>query len=170
MIACVDVDYRADVAVAGCVTFQDWEADVAAGEFVAYVRNAAEYESGQFYKRELPCLLTVLQKLDETPRAVVVDGYVWLKEGRPGLGAHLFRALAERIPVIGVAKTKFAGATDCVEVFRSASVRPLMVSAAGIPVEEAARCVRSMAGDSRIPILLKRVDRLCRDAVVTNDT
>lgn len=119
----------------------------------------ADYEPGAFYRRELPCLLDVLAR---GPRAdiVVVDGYVWLGDGKAGLGAHLHAALGGA--VVGVAKTRFAGATDAIAVCRGVSRAPLYVSAAGMSTEEAAAMVAAMHGPYRVPTLLKRVDMLAR--------
>src|SRR5439155_10587314 len=114
-------------------------------------------------KREMPCLLTVLAEVAEPLESIIVDGYVWLAdEGTPGLGAHLFEALGEAVPVVGVAKTRFASARAARPVLRGDSQRPLFVTAAGIDVEAAAEHVRAMHGEFRLPTLLKRVDHLCR--------
>lgn len=174
MIAAVDVDYREGAggegaeAVAACVLFRRWEDAAPAGERTARVSPVAPYVPGRFYERELPCVLAVLKGAfpdgagPETGlQAVVVDGYAWLGEGRPGLGARLSAALG--VPVVGVAKSPFRGA-PAVEAVRAAGVRPLYVTAAGMDAEDAARLVRSMHGPHRLPTLLKRVDRLCRDA------
>lgn len=159
----MDVDYRADLAVAGCIGFTAWDATEPTTETTACFREVQDYEPGQFYKRELPCILGVLQKLDHKIATIVIDGYVWLNDAKPGLGVHLYQALGNQIPVVGVAKTLFYSATNCVSVYRGGSSRPLYVSAAGIDLSHAARHIVQMAGDSRIPTLLKRVDRLCRD-------
>ncbi len=96
---------------------------------------------------------------------VIVDGYVWLgNRNKPGLGAHLYQALGERTPVVGIAKTKFKGADSASEVIRGKSTRPLFITAAGLSPECAAEHVRAMHGRYRIPTLLKRVDSLCRNA------
>jgi deoxyribonuclease V len=163
MIACVDVDYRGDEAWAACVLLRDWADAESAGEVVEHLTGVAPYEPGQFYRRELPCLLAVLAKAADALDAVVVDGYVWLAEGRPGLGGHLYEALGGKVPIIGVAKTRFAsGAAEA--VVRGASRRPLYVTAAGMDLAEAAARVRVMHGTFRIPTLLKKVDQLCRQA------
>ena len=163
MIACVDVDYREDEAVAACVLFRAWADEHAAAETVERIGRVEPYQPGQFYRRELPCLLSVLGKLAEPPATVVIDGYVWLRdEESPGLGGHLFAALGKKVPVVGVAKTRFAGAEAAKAVLRGDSRRPLYVTAAGIDVEAAARHVREMHGPFRLPTLLKRVDQLCR--------
>jgi len=164
MIACVDVDYRDDSAIAACVLFRDWADAVSTAEHVRRIDRVEPYQPGQFYKREMPCLLAVLAEVAEPLETVVVDGYVWLAdEGTPGLGAHLFEELGAAVPVIGVAKTRFASARAARPVLRGDSQRPLFVTAAGMDIEEAAQHVRAMHGEFRIPTLLKRVDHLCRN-------
>ena len=164
MLAALDVDYRDDgSAVAGVVLFAAWTDAAPSQERAVRVREVAEYEPGAFYVRELPCLLAALAAVESELDAVIVDGHVWLGAERPGLGAHLYEALGRRIPVIGVAKSAFTGA-PAQEVLRGDSARPLYVTAAGLDPAEAARRVRDMAGEHRLPTLLKRVDRLARDA------
>ena len=92
---------------------------------------------------------------------IVVDGYVDLDPGgRPGLGARVHAEFG--VPVIGVAKTAFRGASHAAGVLRGGSARPLYVTAAGLTVAEAAGVVREMAGRFRLPDALKLVDRLAR--------
>jgi len=163
MIACVDVDYRASGAVAACVLFRAWDDAVGVSETVVPIARVEPYEPGKFYRRELPCLLAVLEAAGGAPDVVVVDGYVWLADERePGLGAHLHQALGGRAAVVGVAKTRFAGAGAAREVLRGTSRLPLFVTAAGMDVDVAAGHVRAMHGPHRTPTLLKRVDQLCR--------
>jgi deoxyribonuclease V len=160
MIACLDVDYRDDAAFAAGIVFGNWPDANPLDEKVVRVMDVQPYQSGQFFRRELPCLLSILKAL---PRVgvVVIDGYVWL-DGKPGLGAYLHHALEGRVTVIGVAKTKFDRASAACEVRRGGSTRPLFITAAGMSAEQAAECIRSMHGHHRIPALLQRVDRLCR--------
>ena len=162
-IACVDVDYRATGAVAAAIWFRGWATEVVECQAVACFADVAEYEPGAFYRRELPCLLGVLGK---GPRAdvVVVDGYVWLGAGAKGLGAHLHEAIGG--VVIGVAKTRFASATDAIAACRGGSLAPLYVSAVGMTPADAAAHVVAMHGPFRTPTLLKLVDTLARTAVV----
>jgi deoxyribonuclease V len=163
MIACVDVDYRGDHAVVACVLFRDWLDPAPAAEWTHRVAPVAPYQPGQFYRRELPCLLAVLApRLDEVG-TVLVDGYVWLRdEHSPGLGAHLYEALGRKVAVIGVAKSCFQSAAAAKPVLRGGSKRPLFVTAAGLDLITAAACVRRMHGGYRIPTLLRRVDQCCR--------
>jgi deoxyribonuclease V len=162
LIACVDVDYRPTAAVAAGLWFRGWTAAVAEHRAVASFAAVANYEPGEFYRRELPCLLGVLDR-GPRPEAVLVDGYVWLGNRRPGLGAHLHAAIGG--VVIGVAKTRFASATESLPVFRGTSRSPLYVSAVGVNVEAAAEWVAMMHGRHRIPTLLRQVDTLAREKV-----
>lgn len=160
-IAAVDVDYRDPDAVAACVTFSAWSDERPSGEVIERVRNVAAYVSGRFYERELPCIRRVLERAGVRPSLVIVDGQVWLSSQGLGLGAHLSYAIG--VPVIGVAKTHYQGA-PAIEVLRGTSARPLYVSAIGVDPAQAATWIRTMHGEHRIPTLLKRVDRLCREA------
>lgn len=162
MIACLDVDYRDEIAVAACLTFSDWQGGRHVRELTEIVREVEPYRPGAFYRRELPCLMQALGRLGEEPAIVLIDGYVWLGQDKPGLGAHLYQTLGNQVPVVGVAKTRFAGATPIREVLRGQSILPLFVSAIGCDVDEAAEKVRTMHGPHRLPTLLKRVDQLCR--------
>src|SRR5918992_2310331 len=108
MLACVDVAYRDDQARAACLVFPHWRSAEPLRVLKASLEHVAEYEPGAFYKRELPCLLAVLDQVLMRLEAVVIDGYVWLGDGSvPGLGAHLYKALRSRSAVIGVAKTGY---------------------------------------------------------------
>lgn len=160
---CLDVDYRAERVVAACVGFHEWTTDAPELERTLEVEGApAPYESGQFYRREMPYLLELLGALDITLSLLIIDGFVWLEGGRPGLGAHLSDALGGACPVIGVAKRPYAGAANAQPVLRGASSVPLFVSAIGIDLAEAVQRVTDMHGEHRVPTLLKRVDSLSR--------
>jgi deoxyribonuclease V len=163
VLACVDVDYREKHAIAACLVFKNWADETPVNEHAVRIEPVAEYVSGEFYRRELPCLLAVLKTVHAPLDAIIIDGYVWLEaETKKGLGAHLFDALSEKVAVVGVAKTRFSTA-HAAEVFRGKSAAPLFVTAIGIDRDAAAAHVRSMHGAFRIPILLKRVDFLCRN-------
>ncbi|MDR3633483.1 MAG: endonuclease V [Isosphaeraceae bacterium] len=121
------------------------------------------YEPSQFFRRELPSLLAVLCRVATPLETVVIDGYVWLHdEDKPGLGAHLYEALGKRTPIIGVAKTPFAGARQAGAVVRGTSQRPLFMTAANLELGTACRSIQRMHGAFRLPTLLKRLDQLSR--------
>ena len=168
MIACVVVDYHDTGAVAAGIAFRDWVDDSAIAERVVSLSNIEPYKSGQFFIRELPCILAVLQILPPV-QVALIDGYVWLEENRPGLGAHLYHSLDGRVPIIGVAKSRYLGAVNVQELARGKSKQPLYISAVGMSVSQAAEHVYSMRGPYRIPTLLKRVDLLSRGQRATSD-
>ncbi len=167
MLAILDAAYGDDASVAGCVTAAAWESADLLGEYTHRDGPAADYQPGEFYRRELPLLMSVLGMLPRKPDAIVIDGYVWLGvEDRKGLGAHLHEALGGKTAIIGIAKTKFHGASYwAADVRRGASESPLYVTAAGIRLDEAAAAVKRMHGAHRIPTLVGRADRLAREAL-----
>ncbi len=164
MLAIVDAAYGDDASAAACVMAANWESADALGEYTHRDGPAADYQPGEFYRRELPFLISVLGMLPRRPDIIVIDGYVWLGvEERKGLGAHLFEAIGGTSAVIGVAKTKFHGASYwAADVRRGTSESPLYVTATGMPLEEAAAAVKRMHGAHRIPTLVGRVDQLAR--------
>jgi deoxyribonuclease V len=161
LYAAVDVHYPASGgARAARVLAHDARFAEIVDERVHRLPAVALYEPGRFFLRELPALRAVLA--DTTDLAlIVIDGYVDLDpHGRPGLGAHLHAEL--NVPVVGVAKTAFRGATHAIEVRRGTAIRSLYVTSVGVPIDEAATLVTRMAGPYRIPDALRRVDALAR--------
>ena len=162
MILATDVQYHPDgSATAAAVGVAGWADKTPALTHTVQIAQVAPYVPGQFFERELPCLMALLDGLD--PRVVIVDGHVTLgPDARPGLGAHLFKALGGAIPVIGVAKTPFRGTPSGTEVWRGRSKHPLFVTAAGIDPTQARAQVAALHGPYRIPTLLAAADRLAR--------
>jgi deoxyribonuclease V len=161
VFAAADVHYpRGGGARAAAVLAADPAFSVVVAETTAVLAAVAPYRPGSFFARELPPLRAVLSQVAGLV-LLVVDGYADLDPaGRPGLGAH---ARAEfGVPVIGVAKTAFRTATHAVPVLRGRSRRPLFVTAAGMPADEAAGLVAGMAGRFRLPDALRRADALAR--------
>lgn len=165
MIAVLDVDYRGGGARAACALIKSWTDSSPGATYVTDLTTVRPYEPGRFYLRELPCLLAVLDSLRESPKVLVVDGYVWLARDRsPGLGFYLHQS-AGGTPVVGIAKTKFRGleGSDLLrEVIRGQSTKPLYVTAVGMDSNIAAAAVASMSGEFRIPEILRLTDRLAR--------
>ena len=166
-IMALDVAYNDAASAAAGVYFSEWSAASAEGAFSRRIAvEPCDYEPGEFYKRELPALLRLLDASPVRVSTFIVDGYVWLSgDGRPGLGARLYEALARAAPVIGVAKTRFHGDSWSKEVFRGGSAAPLYVTSVGMSVEEAASAIAKMSGAHRIPTLLKQADDLARKAL-----
>jgi deoxyribonuclease V len=162
VIACVDVGYDDPRATAACVLSAAWTDAAPQAELTVAIDLVAPYQPGEFFRRELPCLERVLDRVGAPLEAIVIDGFVWLARDRPGLGAHLYEARGRGSAVIGVAKNAYRGNDVAVPVVRGAGKKPLYVTAAGIDVEVAAAHVRAMHGEHRIPTLLAAVDRLSR--------
>ena len=166
-IFCMDVDYRADHALAAGILFEDWESDTALQQLTTRIDQVEPYVPGQFYKRELPCLIQLIDQLPELPSIFVVDGFVYLASNQKmGLGAYLWKHYGRRVPVIGVAKKRFKGNDAAIEITRGKSLTPLFITAAGMDLKSATSHIQKMHGKFRIPTLLKQVDQLCRDVPV----
>lgn len=157
----IDVFYQNNSAKVAGGFFENWDDKELLKISSKNITGIEEYVPGEFYKRELPCILAFLQ--DHQPEEIeliIIDGFVFLDNNdRKGLGARLFEELDKKIPVIGVAKTKFHDNTKNVhEVFRGKSKNPLYISAVGIDLSTASGCVKNMHGDHQLPTLLKLVD------------
>lgn len=169
MILALDVGYQTvdgiEIGVCGVVGFEAWESDEAVYERTVRCGAVKEYAPGKLYQRELPCLekgLAEARSAGHKIDVVVVDGNVRLDQsGQPGLGTYLYRSLDGAIPVIGVAKNPFAG-LQAQDVLRGQSKRPLYVTSVGVDETTAASHISTMAGESRIPILLRRADHLSK--------
>ncbi len=163
MIACLDAHYFPGGAHAAAVVLAEWNAETAASQYIEPCTEVGEYAPGSFYLRELPALLAVIGKIQEPIDTYVIDGYCHLAADlTPGLGARLWTALEGKAAIVGVAKSRFHGATHAVELLRPGSRQPLFITAIGMTAEEAAQRIRSMFGPFRIPTLLKEADRLSR--------
>ena len=92
MKAALDVYYESDRAVAACVVFHNWYDKVPMKLFRTFMPAIRQYHAGRFYERELPCLLSVLQEVNQEFATIIIDGFVHLKtEVGIGLGLHLFQ-------------------------------------------------------------------------------
>ena len=165
MIVCLDVDYREDdTAVVAAIVFDKIDSDIVVESHTETVMDIHPYVPGEFYKRELPCLMAALRKVQSPIDLIIVDSYVWLAKETPGMGHHLYESLNKKIPIIGCAKTFFKTDDSSIKVYRGSSKNPLYITSIGIGYDEAAALIGIMHGDNRLPTLLKKVDRLCRDA------
>ena len=166
MILAFDTYYFERKAKTICLEFTEWNQSENFKVHTEIIDNVAEYIPGEFYKRELPCILSLLNKIDlKKVEVIIVDGFVYLDdEKKYGLGGYLFEKLNQEIPIIGVAKTNFASIEkDKRSLFRGDSQKPLYVTAIGIELEDAFQKVESMAGEFRMPTLLKEMDRLTKE-------
>ncbi|GAB0157717.1 endonuclease V [Chryseobacterium sp. Alg-005] len=165
MIYAFDTYYFDDFANTICIAFEDWNSEKESLIFRKKTNITSEYESGAFYKRELPCILSLLNKIHLIEGdIIVVDGYVTLdNHGKIGLGGYLFNALEQKYPVVGIAKNEFS-APDAQRrnIYRGESKTPLFLTAMGIEVDKLVPRIEGMHGPYRIPDLLKKLDQLTR--------
>lgn len=166
MIYAFDTFYYEDFAKTVCIAFEDWNSETESFIYSENTEISADYESGAFYKRELPCILSLLKKIDlKEGDLIIVDGYVTLdNSGKIGLGGYLYESLNKKYPVIGIAKNGFASEDDLRKtVFRGESKTPLFLTAVGIDTNDIKIKVENMYGAYRIPTLLKKLDQLTRE-------
>ncbi len=165
MKAIVDVQYIDNTAYVAMGLFEEWSSDTFAKVIVDKIENVADYEPGSFYKRELPCILSVLGGVTVKLEYIVIDGFVQLSDKKMGLGMHLYNALDKNIKIIGIAKTKFQGSENVVRklVRGNLASNPLFITSVGISLDEAEKIVRDMHGKARIPTLASAIDRHARD-------
>ena len=152
-----------DLAGVAGVLLECWSAPEPAERYSYTHKGLEPYVSGQFYKRELPCLLPLIQRvMDKIELSIiVVDGFVDLAEKRAGLGRHLYNSLNKEITIVGVAKNRFEGAS-AQAIYRGISRQPLWVSSTNAN-EHYDDQIISMHGEHRIPTVLKVVDRMARE-------
>ncbi|MFD0992576.1 endonuclease V [Tenacibaculum geojense] len=166
MIYCFDTYYFDNKAQTSCIGISDWSSNEVQFELSETISGVQEYESGSFYKRELPCLISILNLIELNPEidTIVIDGFVILDDdGKLGLGGYLFDHLNSLIPVIGVAKNNFAKINKLAKkVYRGESKKPLYITAKGIDLELASDRINQMHGNYRLPTILKLVDNHCR--------
>lgn len=165
MIYAFDTYYYDNYANTICLAFPDWTSEHEAEIFRERTAISSDYESGAFYKRELPCILSLLNKINLNPNdLIIVDGYVTLDEnGKNGLGGYLYEALNQKIPVVGIAKKGFnSNDPERRTVYRGESKTPLFLTSKGVDVDEIKAKLKQMHGSFRIPTLLKKLDHLTR--------
>ena len=165
MILAFDTYYFENKAKTVCISFDDWSDEENYTVDTETIENIEEYQSGEFYKRELPCILSLLNKIEiKNITTIIVDGFVYLDDDkRPGLGGHLYNQL-NNIPIIGVAKTNFATLEkNKRELYRGESIKPLYITSIGIDLDEATKLIENMNGQNRMPTLLKKLDTLTKE-------
>lgn len=166
MILAFDTYYFDGKAKTICLAFAKWAALEPVKIYSEVIENTEPYRSGQFYRKELPCILHLLEGITwQGAEAMIVDGFVFLDDKNThGLGGRLYDALRGKVPVIGVAKSHFATVHQNErELRRGNTTKPLYISAIGMDLDRATQNIRMMAGGNRIPYLLKFLDRMTRE-------
>lgn len=166
MILAFDTHYISNKAKTVCLAFESWAKTETFEVYTETLDGVEDYISGEFYKRELPCILSLLKKIKlELLEAIIVDGFVYLDDfERLGLGGRLYESLESKVPVIGVAKTNFASIEKNKRaLIRGKSKNPLYITAIGIDLDTATELIQQMGGENRIPTALKKLDTLTKE-------
>lgn len=168
MLLSVDVDYRFQndkdyYAIVAGISFNNWcdNSPINTYHSLCKPEEYGDYEPGGFYKRELPCILKLLNEYKLSPSVIIIGGFVYLnKELDPGLGWYLYNKT--KIPVVGIAENPFREIIPDTFVYRGNSEKPLYVSTVGLSLEETKEKIRNMHGKYRLPTLIKLTDRESR--------
>jgi deoxyribonuclease V len=163
MIVTIDVSYNPAYAYSAAVVFEDWSSSGPSRVYTARTEIKSHYIAGELFLRELPALKAAFQKVTQNISVIIIDGYVQFSKERPALGWYLFHELKSKIPVIGVAKSKFKSAEKGTAVRRGGSDKLLYVTAIGLPEDKAAETIIAMHGEFRIPTMIKLADLESRD-------
>lgn len=79
----LDVGYKNNVAKVVGGFFNNWEDDKLIRISHKIVENINEYVPGEFYKRELPCILEFLKDYDlEQIQCIIIDGFIFLDDNQ----------------------------------------------------------------------------------------
>ncbi|MEY9963056.1 deoxyribonuclease V [Streptacidiphilus sp. MAP12-16] len=188
-LAGLDVAYggshgSADDRVAAAVVVLDAETLEVLDSATAVGTAGFPYIPGLFAFRELPVLITALERLATTPDVLLCDGQGLAHPRRFGLACHL--GVLAGLPTLGVAKTPLLGAWDepgpdrgdssdvrhdgeiVARVLRTQDgVKPVTVSTGHlIDLDGACAQVLQAAPRYRLPETTRLADRLCRDALL----
>ncbi|MEN8928203.1 MAG: endonuclease V [Flavobacteriales bacterium] len=163
MILAIDIHYKENIATCVAVLF-DWEDELPQRVITENLEGVYEYIPGEFYKRELPCILALMKKIElKEIEILIVDGHVYTDNETYGLGGHTWEALEKKIPIIGVAKRPFHNNGDTVkEVYRGGSKNPLYVSSIGMKLKKAEEYIQNMKGEYRMPTILTELDKVTK--------
>jgi len=116
LIAAVDVAYHEDRAFVGAIVMAG--RDVVESVSLEYRLAVADYQPGEFARREAPCALEALGKLQSVPSILLVDGQGRAHPRRYGLACLLGEKLGW--PTVGVAKNLLVGEHGPLDTTRGA--------------------------------------------------
>lgn len=180
LIAGLDVHYRGDDAVTAAVVVLDAGTLEPVERVVAHGEAAFPYVPGLFAFRELPALVTALERLKTTPDLLVCDGYGLAHPRGFGLACHL--GVLTGLPSLGAGKTPFVGtheppgdergswtpivhegATVGRALRTQRGVKPVYVSQGHrISLDVATEQVLRLAARHRLPEPIRHADHLAR--------
>lgn len=157
-----EIENETIATVAG-IRFTGIENITILNEYTITMNQVEPYQSGQFYKREMPCLLALIQQIKEPFDMIIIDGYVYLNgTDKAGLGKYLYDNLSVKMPMIGIAKKHFYDISEDYAIYRGKSKQPLYITCIDIEIEQAKNLVIALQGKYRIPDIITIVDRLSK--------
>ena len=159
--------------------FDNWTDEHVLKFIYADVKVDSDYIPGEFYKRELPGILKLLEQIDLNEfDTIIVDGYVYLVEPdnveKPGLGMRLYWSLRDQnkpvksFSIVGIAKSLYGENEEAYNrCFRGNSKNPLYITTStdwvlglspGDLAPDILDQIHNMSGEYRIPTIIKEVD------------
>lgn len=176
MILALDSYYKNNICNTSLVVFVRPGSEIPYYTDTIYTEVTSEYIPGEFYKRELPGIIQIIEKLrSEHPEIwnriviIIIDSFITLKSVDKiwgGLGYHLQEYLksvgiTNRI-IYGVAKSNFGNSDEISKlIYRGKSKKPLYIQST-YKNHTAVGVIHNMHGENRIPAMLKLVDKLSR--------
>lgn len=149
------------------IIFKNWEDNEPIDGISIIINNFDSYIPGEFYKRELPGIVKLLENIDlDKFDTIILDSHVWLwndeesfEKPKPGLGAHLYKKLGRKnLNIIGIAKSYYRDNNlHTFQCFRGNSKNPLYVDSINQD-KDYSEVIKSMYGNFRIPYLIKLAD------------
>lgn len=159
----IDTYYRSEQeAYTVGIIFEEWD-DKKPLSIVDDVNETFDrYIPGEFYKRELPCILRILNKINILEfDSIILDGYIDLKDNegniKPGLGRRLCSKINihDDLDIIGIAKSLYCRTDEIsYKLVRNSSKALYCQSLRGNSLD----FLKYLDGDYRIPTLLKLLD------------
>ena len=176
MILALDSYYKDNICNTSLVVFENIKSSEPIYTDTIYTEVTSDYIPGEFYKRELPGIIKILNKLKNEHNdiwnsvvIIITDSFINLKLGCDewdGLGKHLSKyldSINEHKIIYGVAKTNFGNCNLISEViYRGKSKTPLYVQSSTDNNDGVRFIIQNMHGEYRIPTMLKLVDQLSR--------
>lgn len=130
------------------------------------INNFDSYIPGEFYKRELPGIIKLLENINlNNFDTIILDSHVWLwneKESpdkpKPGLGAYLYKRIRRKdLNIVGAKSYYCDNNLHSSLCFRGNSKNPLYVDSINLK-ENYSEIIKHMYGNYRIPYLIKLAD------------
>ncbi len=165
MKICLNINYKENKANIAGITFSDWKSPIVISSKKIIKNDIETYNPEELYKKELSCLLELLQTYELSEiNTIIIDGYVYADGNKKQeTGAYLYEALDKKIPVIGISKIKRYEYNLVTKiVFRGDSSDPLYITSVGIDEGYAAFMIKNMHGELRIPTLLQEAEKLSK--------